>query len=445
MWGENQGLNVTPHKLTGPMTFSLADVDRSRASLREFEDADLASVNRTDLLRLQRLAAEGRRAWDVALAEVAGEIARRSSADEGPAGLARQQGFASPEQLVASMIGAPVSDGRRLVTAGRTLRVSASMPARECHPAIAEALRDGGITVAMAELITQTVEALSGETSDLENQLTRIARTQSFARLRLACRTLAAHHDAAQLEDRERRQHAARYLDVTEDVNGMTHLRGAVGPDGAAFLCTFLDAQVKAAFQAKRDDPTDTRTASQIRADAFVALAMHGLDCDSPATGVKATVIVRMDAEHLAKKVGAGTCDALGTPISLSTLRQLAVDAAILPIVMGGKSEMLDAGRAHRLYSWHQRMALAERDRGCAKCHAPISHCVTHHIRWWSQGGTTDLRNGVLLCVRCHTQIHHDRWGIEVDEDNHVWFTPPPQVDPDQHRILGGPAALMAA
>ena len=112
---------------------------------------------------------------------------------------------------------------------------------------------------------------------------------------------------------------------------------------------------------------------------------------------------------------------------------------------MNGKSQVLDAGRECRLFSWIQRMALAERDGGCAMCHAPISHCITHHIRWWSDSGLTDLRNGVLLCVRCHTQVHHDRWGIEVDEDNRVWFIPPRHIDPLQSRRLGGLAALAIA
>ena len=56
---------VSACPLTGVMTFSLADVDASAAALREFAGVDLAGLPRAELLRLQRLAAEGRRAWDV--------------------------------------------------------------------------------------------------------------------------------------------------------------------------------------------------------------------------------------------------------------------------------------------------------------------------------------------------------------------------------------------
>ena len=424
------------------MTFSLADLDRDTAALRPFEGADLGGLARGELLRLQRLGAEMRRSVDVTLAAIAGEIARRSKAEDGPGGLARQQGFASPEQLVASIVGGPRGDGARLVSAGRVLQ-------DERQSAVAQGLRDGGLTVAKAELITNAVKGLRGDTTQLQDRLTRIGRLHDFERLRLACRTEVARHDAGQLEGRERRQFAARGFDLSEDVDGLTHFRGQLDPASAAFVRTFFDAQVKAAFQAARDNDGggdgETRTAGQIRADALVALATHGLDCESPAAGVKATIIVRIDRDDLERDVAIATCDAVATPISLSALRQIAVDASVLPMVMNGKSEVLDQGREQRLYSWAQRMALAQRDGGCAKCQAPISHCITHHIKWWGMGGRTDQRNGVLLCTRCHTQVHHDRWDIEVDADNRVWFTPPRRVDPEQHRILGGLAALATA
>jgi len=429
------------------MTFSLADIDRDTAPLRPFEGADLAGLPSHELLALQRLAAVGSNSWDVLQASIAGEVARRSRAEDGPNSLARQQGFAGPEQLVASIVGGPRGDGARLVSAGRVMAPDSSAPDRERHPAVAAGLRANRLTVAEADLIVRTVEALSGDVRELEERLVRFAAHQTYELLRTACRTEAARHDAVQLEGRERRQFEARGLDISEDAFGVTHLRGQVDPVRGAILRTYMDAQVKAAFQAARDGESEARTATQIRADALIALATHGLDCESKATGVKATIIVRIDKDQLADEVGVATCDAVATPISLRALRELAVDASILPIVMNGTSEVLDMGREERLFNWRQRMALAERDGGCAKCHAPISHCITHHIRWWSTNGRTDLENGVLLCTRCHTQVHHDNWDIEVDEHNHVWFITPRHLDPDRSnkartRILGGLAAL---
>ncbi|WP_366479096.1 HNH endonuclease signature motif containing protein [Demequina sp.] len=61
--------------------------------------------------------------------------------------------------------------------------------------------------------------------------------------------------------------------------------------------------------------------------------------------------------------------------------------------LMGAPSDIVT------LFSLAQRLALTERDRGCAKCHAPSQHCEAHHIRWWENGGRTDLANGVMLCA----------------------------------------------
>jgi hypothetical protein len=427
------------------MTFSLADLDRSAAPLRAFEGADLAGLASAQLLSLQRLAAAGANAWDVVQATIAGEVARRSRVEDGPNSLARQQGFAGPEQLVASIVGGPRGDGARLVATGRVLEADAGSPECERRPAVAAGIRSGALTLAKAELIVRTLEPLPGDTTELEARLVRMGKRLDYARLRRACRTEAARFDALELEGRERRQAQARTFDWSEDVSGMTHLSGDLDPVSAAFVNTYFDAQVKAAFQARNDGHEDPRTAGQIRADALVALVMHGLDCECKASGVKATVVVRIDKDQLEQEVGVATCDAIATPISLKALRQIAVDASILPIVMNGRSEVLDMGREERLFNWRQRMALAERDGGCAKCHAPISHCITHHIRWWSRDGRTDLRNGVLLCTRCHTQVHHDQWDIEIDPQNRVWFVTPRHLDPDRSRILGGLAALADA
>ena len=420
------------------MTFSLADVDAALGALRVHAGADVGSLPRGELMRLMRLVGQVKAAADRLAAAVAGEVARRSTVDDGPAGMARQHGFASPEQLVASVTGTAHGEGARLVRAGGVM--SKAGPLGDC-------LRGGALSVAMVDLIAQTIAPLPGDTTALEARLTRAARRLDYRALKLTCAREAARFDAAHKESLERRQHEQRSLDITEDASGMIHVRGSLPPVQGAILLTFLDAQTKHAFQAKRDGTDDERTATQIRADALIALATHGLDCTSPATGVKATIILRVDAatasaDSANADTGLATCDALTTPISLTSLRQLAMDATILPMLVNHKNEVLDMWREERLFSWAQRMALAERDGGCAKCHAPISHCITHHIRWWSCGGPTNLTNGVLLCVRCHTQVHRDGWGIHVDDDNHVWFTPPAAADPHRTRILGGLAAL---
>ena len=185
----------------------------------------------------------------------------------------------------------------------------------------------------------------------------------------------------------------------------------------------------------------DTRTIPQLQADALAMIASHVLGCNRVPAAPATTLVVRTSLSALVDGVGHGTIDGLTQPVSASTIRKLAASAGIIPAVLGGDSLPLDLGRAARLFTPGQRIALAERDGGCACCGLDLPYTQAHHINWWNRDtGPTDLSNGVLLCPPCHTRIHNDGWTIHIDQHGLVWFTPPPHVDPDQKPRLGGKA-----
>src|SRR5690606_2457982 len=138
---------------------------------------------------------------------------------------------------------------------------------------------------------------------------------------------------------------------------------------------------------------------------------------------------------------GLGSIDGTESLVSVPELRRIAGDAGILPEVLDGDGHVLDLGRTSRYFSWAQRIALLERDGGCAKCHAPPEHCEAHHMRGCQHGGRTDLSTGVMLCTRCHHDVHRQGWEIVV-YDNRVEFIPPPSIDPLQLPRPGGVVAL---
>jgi hypothetical protein len=245
--------------------------------------------------------------------------------------------------------------------------------------------------------------------------------------------------DPGAWEQREERQHEARALTVRDDSDGMVTLTARLTPLAAAPVRAVLDAGVRWAMQRRRDNPeSDTRTAWQMRADILGDLCRHALDCETATSGVKTTVVVRLTRPDLESGRGVGEIDGTPQPVSVGTLRRAAADAEVIPTVLGGASEILDWGRARRLFTPAQRLALVERDGGCAWCNAPPSWCEAHHIRWWDRdAGTTDLSNGVLLCARCHHRIHRDGWEIEV-VDQKVSFIPPRSVDPLRTPRVGG-------
>jgi hypothetical protein len=132
-----------------------------------------------------------------------------------------------------------------------------------------------------------------------------------------------------------------------------------------------------------------------MRADALYEVCRHALGCkETHTSGIRTTIVVRINKRDLDTGRGLGRVDGVDLPVSVGQLRRLAGDAGIIPEVLGDEGEALDLGRKVRMFTPAQRLALVERDGGCAKCHAPPEHCEAHHIRWWEQGGPTDLAKG---------------------------------------------------
>ena len=89
---------------------------------------------------------EMRRLLDADQAQLAAEIARRSSPDLGPDSLAKSQGFRNPTALIAATNGTTNGEAARLVQVGeattpRRLLSGESAPAR--HPHVAAAMAAG--------------------------------------------------------------------------------------------------------------------------------------------------------------------------------------------------------------------------------------------------------------------------------------------------------------
>ena len=173
-----------------------------------------------------------------------------------------------------------------------------------------------------------------------------------------------------------------------------------------------------------------------------------------PGFGAKANITVTIDLQDLKS----ATADAIGDLVygdglSAATIRRLACDARIIPLVLGSKSEPLDVGRAERLVTGAMRRALNARDKGCVVCGAPPVQCEAHHLQSWIDGGDTAIHNLGLLCRRHHLDLHAGEWTItitngEVHLARPTWADPPPQHPnqparpPDPGRPRHQPAQL---
>jgi hypothetical protein len=103
-----------------------------------------------------------------------------------------------------------------------------------------------------------------------------------------------------------------------------------------------------------------------------------------------------------------------GAVLGPETARRLACDASLTRVVIDPDSQPLDVGRRTRLIPPAIRTALVVRDRGCTYpgCDRGPQWTDAHHVRHWSDGGTTSLDNLVLLCRQHHRTVHEGHSAI---------------------------------
>jgi hypothetical protein len=443
------------------------------------EGTDVAGLPRPALLALVNDVAAVSKAADLVMSQAAAELERRSQPMDGKAGIAAREGYRSARELIASVTGGTMAEAQRLIETGLLLADAEAgpggvgdaggrgaggdgaevpeepaptwSPIEEVKAEVARYVSEGLIAVDVASLFSRALGEVPDAEASREVFLRALAKAPGLAahKVRQLVWRAQAYADPRAWAEREEEQYRNRSVTLRDEADGMVLLTARLTPLMAAPVKAVLDAGVRRAMHARRDDPdADLRSPWQMRADFLSDVFKHMLDCDQPTSGVKTTVIVRMTREELETGLGVGEVDGMAQPVSAGALRRAAADAEVIPAVLGGASEVLDLGRAVRLFTPAQRLALVERDGGCAWCNAPPSWCEGHHIDWWERdAGPTDLANGVLLCTRCHRRIHKDGWSIDVREDpdhpghaSTVWFTPPREVDPAQVPRLGGRA-----
>ncbi|MEO6997017.1 MAG: DUF222 domain-containing protein, partial [Terracoccus sp.] len=180
--------------------------------------------------------------------------------------------------------------------------------------------------------------------------------------------------------------------------------------------------------------------------DALLDLVARGVSSpgEAPCTD-KAKIVVTMDFDALrdfvahgcppdwatrgggkgaAGRNGSGSCLS-GDVLTAATVRRMACDAAIIPVVLGSDSQPLDVGRQERLVTRAMRTALWLRDQGCSfpGCSTPAQWTDAHHVRHWLYGGTTCLGNLALLCRRHHVYVHEKNLTATITATGVTWHT----------------------
>ncbi|WP_062519670.1 HNH endonuclease [Demequina silvatica] len=427
-----------------------------------------------DAVALMREAVSRRRADDLVVAQMAAKLALRST--PGRAGIASRNGFKGVDQLIASETGGTVAEAGRLRVMGTALYGAPddAPGGASVLPHLAHEAREGRLSadkfVLLREVLMMHPDARDMDGLPVDDAVRAtplgrlpLARVEKMAvdkavisPLKTVKASVAQLHagltppPTGEIEYEE--LYRARLATVREEANGMIRLVAVLDPLTAAPLMAALDGYMKKQFRVAREDGgEDQPTPGQLRADGLGWLGRHASGCRKPHDAVKTTVNIRISLEDFEAGGGYGEIDGIKRPLPGGLLGWFAVDSEVIPTVLGSCGQVLDHGYAERLFTPAQRKAIAQRDRGCAWCGAPPSHCDVHHIRYWRDGGKTDLENGIMLCVACHHWIHRDEWAIRFRQGSPE-FIPPASIDPDQRprpgyqaRIRLDRAALAAA
>ena len=98
----------------------------------------------------------------------------------------------------------------------------------------------------------------------------------------------------------------------------------------------------------------------------------------------------------------ASVCEtADGIPLPPETVRRLACEAAIVPIVLNGAGEALNCGRENRVANRAQRRALRAMYRTCGYpgCEVVFDRCDIHHVIEWLRFGSHQSRQSAPTCA----------------------------------------------
>ena len=383
---------------------------------------NVARLSDDELLAAQVDIAGARRHVDAAGAAVAGEIARRSRPELGFTGLAQRSGARTPERLVASVTGLSVPESRAMISAGQALEGEVPW-----MTPVATALQTGAVSVGATAAIRAglgepTADVSEGDLQSAAQRLLEESGDLPPERVAVLAREARDLLDAEGVRDREMLLREKRSLRISRMADGMTRLVALLDPESAAFVTAAIDRVTSPRRggvqfvdpeeqQRAAEIVADPRTTEQLAHDAFVTMIRLAAAVDGGQVfGPRAPEVrVHVRAEQLDAGSGFGWFEGQSATVSMKTVERLVCTAGALPIVFHDDGRPMKLGRAQRLFSAAQRIAIGARDGGCLipGCERPPSWCEAHHIDEWERHkGRTDVDLGVLLCRHHHMWVH---------------------------------------
>ncbi|MBU3688435.1 MAG: DUF222 domain-containing protein [Actinobacteria bacterium] len=295
-------------------------------------------------------------------------------------------------------------------------------------PEFGELLAQGHTTVGHLDALQTGLRTAASNQPEFLHHLPKLSQAAcslpvgEFAALvRSTAQSVVADDGLSTLE----RQRRCTYLKIWNDSDGMTQVRGAFDPESGAALHGAICRRVESMFHSGEPvdvmpwvEPNEHR---QARAVVALATRLHDEAERTTTREPRAEVVVHVDLATLTQGLHSTSIrhTEFGADLPVDTIRRLACEAEIVPVVLNGESVPLDVGRSKRLATVHQRRALEASHRTCAipECEVPYHHCQIHHIDFWESGGSTDLHNMIPLCSKHHHAVHEGGWTLRLVGD----------------------------
>lgn len=447
--------------------------------LRDVAQVGMAGLDDDTLCGLAGRVEQAGRLLDTLRVLSAAEVEDRSRFELGNAGLASRHGHRRGVHFLEELTRVSQAEAARRIRLGAAIAPRAALdghPLPGRFPKVADAMLNGRLGVDAAGQIvrcltqatrhatlegldaaeTALVDAGSYECADLVGTRARVWREY-------------LDPDGAELRDAEIRDR--RSCTIGRERNGITPV--VIGAEPV------LAARLRAAFAEHTapgvtpryltDEDTlrgtegvitpegqvvervrDPRSREQRQYDVLTGILTAGLrSTDTPPGGMRSlsTVMAVIRAEDLQKGTGVGWLDDVDEAVSATTVSELACDAGVQKVLLGGDGEVLALGPRVRYFTGSQRKALAVRDGGCVwpHCTAPPSWCDAHHVTEYDTGGPTTVDNGALLCSAHHHMLHSSEFIMRMIRGKPMLLAPP-WLDPDQMwRPLGKARVAMTA
>ena len=328
-----------------------------------------------------------------------------------------------PQQVLASAANISRIDAFREVSRAKTLGA---------FPQLEQAFEQGRIGSAHIDAVARATHQLTEDEkaklasrSDWLNNVATHATPDNFARaVKSEVERIHADGGVTRLE-RQRRDASLRHWIDRE--SGMFHIAGRLDPENGLRVIGKLDNTVERLFHAALPDtcPTDDRKHGHLNALAFLEL-IDAASLGAPLTAgamissphARAEVSVVIDLHTLRSGLHEHSIVRTGheAELPLETIRRMACEAEIIPVVLNSKGVVIDIGRASRLATRYQRKAIEAMYSHCAipDCKVPIAQCQPHHIAYWRDDGPTNMNNLVPLCPHHHRNVHEGNWRLKL-------------------------------